>query len=372
MYRDTAYIANYVERKVSAESVVYVGNLYEKNVTTQEVTKYYYAEGRRIAMRKGSNVYYLLADHLGSTVTVLDASGGNPRNSFFWSFGGSRLSPSSPATDKLYTGQQADPTVLYFYQARWYDSAVGRFVSPDTIVPDLSNPRALNRYSYAYNNPVRYNDPTGHEVSFNNPWRDREIKIDDWPDWAKSLAVGGCFLVGCQVDTTQGVIRGPSDKEYAEAAATQLINPLGMASGPGPRQGLIRAVQGLAESRGWQGNAARLTSALERGAAGAAFQAQRTLYYASEVLGIEFREVFGGRAGYLDILLTGNRVVDPKNWTGWARHSVAEQDQMLGSLRAQARKYLSNAEYTLKFEFKESIPTPVLDTLKQLGEEFGG
>lgn len=82
--------------------------------------------------------------------------------------------------------------------------------------------------------------------------------------------------------------------------------------------------------------------------------------------------MFGGRAGYLDILLTGNRVVDPKNWTGWARHSVAEQDKMLGSLRAQARKYLSNAEYTLKFEFKESIPTPVLDTLKQLGEEFGG
>ena len=46
--------------------------------------------------------------------------------------------------------------------ARWYDPALGRFISPDPIVPQLGNPQTLNRYAYALNNPVKYNDPTGH------------------------------------------------------------------------------------------------------------------------------------------------------------------------------------------------------------------
>lgn len=45
---------------------------------------------------------------------------------------------------------------------------------------------------------------------------------------------------------------------------------------------------------------------------------------------------------------------------------------MLDKLRDQASKYLSNPDYTLKFEFKEPIPEPVLDTLSKLGEEYSG
>ena len=30
------------------------------------------------------------------------------------------------------------------------------------MVPDFGNPQALNRYAYALNNPVVYNDPSGH------------------------------------------------------------------------------------------------------------------------------------------------------------------------------------------------------------------
>ena len=48
--------------------------------------------------------------------------------------------------------------------ARWYDSAIGRWLQPDTIVPDYANPQALNRYSYGLGNPVKYRDPSGHWV----------------------------------------------------------------------------------------------------------------------------------------------------------------------------------------------------------------
>jgi hypothetical protein len=43
-----------------------------------------------------------------------------------------------------------------------YSSALGRFVSADTIVPEPKNPQSLNRYTYANNSPVKFNDPSGH------------------------------------------------------------------------------------------------------------------------------------------------------------------------------------------------------------------
>ncbi|MCZ2290048.1 MAG: hypothetical protein LC138_14540, partial [Anaerolineales bacterium] len=42
----------------------------------------------------------------------------------------------------------------------FYDSAVGRFVSADTVIP--GGTQGYDRFAYVYNNPLRYNDPTGH------------------------------------------------------------------------------------------------------------------------------------------------------------------------------------------------------------------
>jgi uncharacterized protein RhaS with RHS repeats len=58
-----------------------------------------------------------------------------------------------------------------YYGARYYDPAVGRFISADTLVPNPANPQTLNRYSYVNNNPILYTDPTGHvgEICLENP-----------------------------------------------------------------------------------------------------------------------------------------------------------------------------------------------------------
>jgi RHS repeat-associated protein len=52
---------------------------------------------------------------------------------------------------------------LMFYQSRWYDPYLNHFSQPDSIVPDPGNSQDWDRYSYARNNPIRYNDPSGHE-----------------------------------------------------------------------------------------------------------------------------------------------------------------------------------------------------------------
>ncbi len=46
----------------------------------------------------------------------------------------------------------------------YYIPYLNRWIQPDTILPNPTNPQSYNRYTYVYNNPIRYNDPTGHYV----------------------------------------------------------------------------------------------------------------------------------------------------------------------------------------------------------------
>jgi RHS repeat-associated protein len=52
---------------------------------------------------------------------------------------------------------------LDFAQARYYGYGYGRFTSPDPLMASANQirPQSWNRYSYSYNNPLRYTDPSG-------------------------------------------------------------------------------------------------------------------------------------------------------------------------------------------------------------------
>lgn len=52
---------------------------------------------------------------------------------------------------------------IYHFGTRFYSPTLGRFLSADPIVPDPLSSQAFNRYSYGYNNPLRFTDPGGHE-----------------------------------------------------------------------------------------------------------------------------------------------------------------------------------------------------------------
>ncbi len=96
-------------------------------------------------------------------------------------------SGSQPTTFR-FTGQRLDAGIqLYFYNARYFDHIVGRFVQADTVVPQPSNPQALNRYSYVLNNPLRYTDLTGHfEEDELLAWGISQDQINAWKqqaDW---------------------------------------------------------------------------------------------------------------------------------------------------------------------------------------------
>ncbi|MCC6569762.1 MAG: RHS repeat-associated core domain-containing protein, partial [Anaerolineales bacterium] len=132
--------------------------------------KYYSIAGMMVAVNDGTGLQYLLTDHLGSTVAATDSSGTLTSQQRYLPFGEERAIPNSPilATDFGYTGQRmldSGMGGIMDYKARFYSPVLGRFIQPDSIIPNPANPQAFNRYSYVLGNPLKYTDPSGHSIS---------------------------------------------------------------------------------------------------------------------------------------------------------------------------------------------------------------
>jgi RHS repeat-associated protein len=155
---------NRMKKTEGGQTILYINKYYEKSLTTGEITTSYYLGSKLIAQRKGETLSYILQDHLTSTSVMTDSGGNSTGTMTYLPFGLTRSTSGTIPTDKLFTGQRLDSTGLYYYGARYYDASIGRFISPDTIVPNPANLQSLNRYSYCLNNPLKYVDPSGNEV----------------------------------------------------------------------------------------------------------------------------------------------------------------------------------------------------------------
>lgn len=151
--------------------------------------KYIFADDNRIAVNTYGVILFYHQDHLGSTNVVTDGPGNTVQEVIsYYPFGetlddtGLREIINVPYK---FTGQELDSeTGLYNYNARLYSPDFGRFISPDTIVSDPTNPQSLNRYSYVLNNPLNYTDPTGHEpgITLDQIWSP-PVWTDPWADY---------------------------------------------------------------------------------------------------------------------------------------------------------------------------------------------
>jgi RHS repeat-associated protein len=74
--------------------------------------------------------------------------------------------------NQKFTGKERDQeTGLDYFGARYMSSVQGRFTSPDPLwvkADRLVDPQRLNLYAYGRNNPLRFSDPTGMDVSLGN------------------------------------------------------------------------------------------------------------------------------------------------------------------------------------------------------------
>jgi RHS repeat-associated protein len=126
-----------------------------------ETCKFYTAVGVRFAMASTVQGWaFLVPDLLGSASVTLNASGGVQAVQIFSPYGSVRYSQGTMPTSYSFTGQRFDNlTGLLYYNARYYDPVVGRFVSADTV---QDNRKGFDPYAYVRGNPLTLTDPTGH------------------------------------------------------------------------------------------------------------------------------------------------------------------------------------------------------------------
>ena len=99
-----------------------------------------------------------MSDHLGSTNGLADSTGSLTATTGYDAFG--NATNSTFPTRYQFTGRENDPrTGLMHYRARQYDPKLGRFISEDPIGFGGSD---INLYSYVYNRPNSFRDPSGN------------------------------------------------------------------------------------------------------------------------------------------------------------------------------------------------------------------
>ncbi len=156
-----------VKKVGPTKTIRYIGG-FEDQVTDGAQVKHIVVGSLRIATRvvggPNAGTYFTHGDHLGSLNVLTNSQGVEVQRLTYLPFGETHSNQGSvDFHQRRYTGQEQDPeTGLYFYNARYYNPALGRFISPDPIVPEPGNPQNLNRYSYVNNNPVNLVDPSGH------------------------------------------------------------------------------------------------------------------------------------------------------------------------------------------------------------------
>ena len=178
------------------QKTTYVGNVefinrdgvlsVKRRIAGQVIDTAYLETNGEVAYRE---LHYLLKDHLGSVDLVLGESitaddwQGQGMSFDPW---GQRRAPDSlenlfasysvaelfdvggfdEVTTRGFTGHEMlDGTGFIHMNGRVYDPHLARFVSADSIIQAPGNTQSYNRYSYVFNNPLAYTDPSGNSAT---------------------------------------------------------------------------------------------------------------------------------------------------------------------------------------------------------------
>ena len=168
---NTTYTYDNSGRLIKETTVTSYNNL---SSTTTENT-YLYSDAGVVGMiytaNGSSQTYYFDRNIKGDVIGIYNSSGARIVKYSYDSWGNCSIYSSNDlaiakANPFRYRGYYYDEeSKLYFLNARYYNPAWRRFISPDdTAYLDPDTPNGLNLYAYCNNDPVNYSDPSGNSA----------------------------------------------------------------------------------------------------------------------------------------------------------------------------------------------------------------
>jgi RHS repeat-associated protein len=143
-------------------------------------TKYIHDDVKRVGNGASAAKFFHHRDHLKTIRVITDGSGVAGNRTTFRPYGAKARVLGTHVETKGFIGERHDAETGFLYlNARYYDPALGRFISPDWWDPNQPGV-GTNRYTYSDNDPINKSDPNGHWVG-----------ADDALAFATGAIVGG-------------------------------------------------------------------------------------------------------------------------------------------------------------------------------------
>ncbi len=264
----------------------YVNRLEElRNGTTTSAgtpTYYIFAGGQRVASLESSVYTYYSQDHLGGTAVATDSTGEVSEYYDYYPYGSELTSTQLAATTAKHTftdKEYDDSAGLFYFEARWYNPAIGRFVSEDPmqflggIGKIIADPQSLNFYAYSRNNPVNFTDPSGEFAFIPFLLAAAGVALTAWDvyDVADTTVQSGpvagtatavlSFVNPIPNKVTKFISEVPAVKNLITSAATKIDNLLGMTSKGADNIHFTYGtkIQDQITKRGWDGSSVQET-----------------------------------------------------------------------------------------------------------------
>lgn len=137
------------------------------------------------------DIHYYHPDHVGSATVMTDAEGDLIRERLFYPYGAPRLETDGPSASGTMISpysfgdkERDSESGLHYFGARYLAASLGRFLSVDPALGDIStdalrDPQTLHAYAYGRNNPIHYTDPDGRFVKAAITGDRRTVKIGE-------------------------------------------------------------------------------------------------------------------------------------------------------------------------------------------------
>jgi len=164
-----------IRKTTPMSETLYFEDLFEQiTVGNGKAFRYYvYSPERVIAIvthgGDDPGTKWLSVDHVGSVESVTNDFGEVLEKRSYDVFGakpnpkwGEPGDGASSKVTKGFTGHEEDEEFgLVNMRGRWYDPRIARFTTPDPIIANIYDGQCLNSFSYVWNNPLTFVDPSG-------------------------------------------------------------------------------------------------------------------------------------------------------------------------------------------------------------------